>query len=214
MGTLGIIGAGHIGSAVARAAIAAGDEVVIANSRGPESLADLVAELGPAARAATPAEAARAADEAVVVTIPFGRIGELPVEALAGKIVVDTNNYYFERDGHVDALDRGEATVSGMLQELLAESKVAKAFNNIRAAEIMTDGSPSGTPNRRALGTASDYPEASAWVTRFYDRIGYDTVDLGPLSESWRLERDRPGYGDRQTVEQMRANTAAANRLP
>lgn len=214
MAVLGIIGAGHIGSAVARAAIAAGDEVVIANSRGPESLVELVAELGPTARAATPAEAAEAADEAVVVTIPFGRIGELPVTALAGKIVVDTNNYYFERDGHVEALDRGETTVSGMLQELLPGSKVAKAFNNIRAPEITTDGTPPGTPGRRALGTASDFPEASAWVTRFYDRIGYDSVDLGPLAESWRLERDRLGYGQRQTVEQMRANTAAAERLP
>jgi len=214
MAVLGIIGAGHIGTAVARAAIAAGYDVVISNSRGPESLIELVAELGPRARAATPAEAALAADEAVVVTIPLGRIAELPVEALGGTIVLDTNNYYFERDGRIESLDRGEATVSGLLQEMLPESKVAKAFNNIRSSEIETDGSPAGTPGRRALGTASDFPDATAWATTFYDQLGYDTVDLGPLSESWRLERDRPGYGKRQTREEMLANTAAANRVP
>ena len=115
MTTIGIIGAGHIGSQVARAAIASGYEVVIANSRGPETLADLVAELGPKARAATAAEAAQAADVAVV-TVPFKAFGSIPVEPLAGKIVIDTNNYYWERDGHVPALDEGRATVTGMLR--------------------------------------------------------------------------------------------------
>ena len=91
---------------------------------------------------------------------------------------------------------------------------MAKAFNNIVWRQITTDGSPAGTPDRRALGTASDHPEASAFTAKLYDELGFDTVDLGPLSESWRLERDRPGYGTRQTREQMLANTAAANRLP
>ena len=113
MTTIGIIGAGHIGSHVARKAVQLGYDVVISNSRGPETLADLVAELGPRARAATPAEAAAAGDFAVV-TVPFRNYRDIPVEPLAGKVVIDTNNYYWERDGRFPALDNGEATTSGL----------------------------------------------------------------------------------------------------
>lgn len=213
MTTLGIIGAGHIGSQVARVAVANGYDVVIANSRGPETLADLVAELGDRATAATAADAAAAGD-AVVVTVPLGKIDELPVEQLAGKIVLDTNNYYFERDGHIEALDRGETTTSELLQAQLPTSRIAKAFNHIFAADITTDGSPAGTPDRRALATAGDDAEAVAFVTRFYDEAGFDTVNVGPLSESWRVERDRPAYVVRQNADELTANLAIANRLP
>lgn len=213
MTTLGIIGAGHIGSQLARVAVKNGYDVVIANSRGPETLTDLVAELGPRARAATAAEAAEAGD-AVVVTVPLGKIDELPVEQLAGKIVLDTNNYYFERDGHIEALDRGETTTSEMLQKQLPTSRIAKAFNHIFAADITTDGAPAGTPNRRALATAGDDAEAVEFVTRFYDQAGFDTVNVGSLSESWRVERDRPAYVVRQNAAELEANLAIANRLP
>lgn len=213
MTTLGIIGAGHIGSQVARVAVANGYDVVIANSRGPETLADLVAELGSRAKAATAVEAADAGD-VVVVTVPLGRIGELPAEPLAGKIVLDTNNYYFERDGHIEALDEGETTTSELLQQQLPTSRIAKAFNHIFAADITTDGTPAGTPDRRALATAGDDAEAVAFVTRFYDEIGFDTVNVGPLSESWRVERDRPAYVVRQNAQELEANLAIANRLP
>ena len=212
MTTFGIIGAGHIGSQVARLAIAQGDEVVIANSRGPETLAGLVAELGPHARAATAHEAAEAADVAVV-SVPLKAYRDVPVEPLAGKTVLDTNNYYWERDGRIEALDRGEATVSGLLQEHLPTSKVVKAFNHIVAGDITTDGSPAGTDNRRALATASDFPEAVELVTSLYDAAGFDTVSAGPLSESWRVERDRPAYGVRQDAEELRANLARAPRI-
>jgi hypothetical protein len=213
MTTLGIIGAGNIGSQVARVAVANGYDVVIANSRGPETLADLVAELGDRASAATAAEAAAAGD-VVVVTVPLGKIDQLPVEQLAGKIVLDTNNYYFERDGHIDALDRGETTTSELLQVQLPTSRIAKAFNQILAADITTDGSPAGTPDRRALATAGDDAEAVAFVTRFYDEAGFDTVNVGPLSESWRIERGRQAYVVRQNADELRANIATANRLP
>ena len=211
MTTFGIIGAGHIGGQVARAAIGQGYDVVIANSRGPETLADLVAELGPKARAATAAEAAEAADIAVV-TVPLRAYRDVPVEPLAGKIVLDTNNYYWERDGHIDALDRGEATTSGLLQEHLPTSKVAKAFNHIMSSGITSDGAPAGSPNRRALATAGDHPEAVAFVTDFYDRLGFDTVNVGPLTESWRVERDRPAYVVRQNADELRENLAKAPR--
>lgn len=188
-----------------------GYDVVISNSRGPETLEGLVAELGPRARAATAAEAAAAGDFAVV-TVPLKNYKDIPVEPLAGKIVIDTNNYYWERDGRIPALDNGEATTSGLLQEHLPQSKVAKGFNHIMARDIATDGTPAGTENRRALATASDYPEAAELVTRLYDEFGFDTVNVGSLSESWRVERDRPAYVKRQTAGVLKDNLAKATR--
>jgi predicted dinucleotide-binding enzyme len=211
MTTLGIIGAGNIGSQIAREAVKAGYDVVIANSRGPETLADLVGELGPKARAATAVEAAAAADVAVV-TIPLKNYTRVPVAELAGKVVIDTNNYYFERDGHIEALDNGTATVSGMLQSHLPESRVAKGFNAIGAAQITTDGTPKGTPGRRALVTASDFPDAAELVTNLYDEFGYDTVNIGPLDDSWRTERDQPAYGTVGDVEEITRLLALAKR--
>lgn len=212
MTTYGIIGSGHIGSQVARALVALGDNVVIANSRGPESLTELIDELGPLARAATVDDAATAGD-VVVVTVPLRAYRDIPVAPLAGKIVVDTNNYYWERDGHIAELDRGEATTAGLLQAHLPDSKVVKGFNHIPAADITTTGSPAGTPNRRALGTASDFPDAVALMTELYDRIGFDTVSTGPLSESWRIERDRPAYVVRQNADELRENIALGFRV-
>lgn len=211
MTTIGIIGAGHIGSALARAFSGLGYDVVISNSRGPETLQDLVAELGPRVTAATAEGAATAADIAVV-TVPLRALEDVPVEPLAGKIVLDTNNYYFERDGHIEALDRGETTTSGLLQQHLPTSKVVKAFNHLYASDINTTGLPTGDPNRRALGTASDHAEAIELITELYDRLGFDTVSAGPLSESWRLERDRPAYVVRQTADELRENLAAGIR--
>ena len=211
MTTIGIIGAGHIGSQVARAAITAGYDVVISNSRGPETLVDLVAELGTSARAATAAEAGDAGDF-VVVTVPLKAYTQVPVEPLAGKIVIDTNNYYLERDGQIEALDNGTATVSGMLQEHLPTSRVAKGFNHIMAKDITTDGTPAGSEDRRALATSSDFEDAAALVTALYDEFGFDTVNVGPLSESWRVERDQPAYVVRQNREELVANLAKAVR--
>jgi predicted dinucleotide-binding enzyme len=213
MTTLGIIGAGHIGSQVARAAISAGYDVVISNSRGPETLSELVADLGPKARAATADEAGGAGD-VVVVTVPLHALSKIPVEPLAGKIVLDTNNYYFERDGRIEALDKGETTTSQLLQEHLPTSKVVKAFNHIGSGDITVDVAPAGAPNRRALATSSDFPEAVDFVVKLYDELGFDAVDVSPLSESWRVERDRPAYVVRQTEAELRANLEKANRLP
>lgn len=211
MTTVGIIGAGHIGSAIAEGLIAQGHEVVIANSRGPETLTDLVTRLGERARAATVDEAA-AAGEWVVVTVPLKALEEIPAAPLAGKIVLDTNNYYFERDGHVAELDEKRTTTTELAQRHFADAHVAKAFNHIAAAEITTDGTPAGTPGRRALATASEHPDALALVTEVYDAFGFDTVDIGSLAESWRVERDQPAYGPRQTAEELRANLARAER--
>jgi predicted dinucleotide-binding enzyme len=134
------------------------------------------------------------------------------VQPLEGKIVIDTNNYYWERDGRFPELDAGEATTSGLLQKQLPTSKVAKGFNHIMARDITTLGTPAGTPDRRALATASDIPEAAELVTRIYDEFGFDTVNIGPLSESWRVERDRPAYVVRQTAAELTENLARAPR--
>jgi predicted dinucleotide-binding enzyme len=211
MTTIGLIGAGNIGSQVARLAVANGYDVVISNSRGPETLSALVRELGPKARAATAVEAARAADIAVV-SVPLKSYRSVPVEPLAGKIVLDTNNYYPQRDGHIKELDDESTTTSELLQAHLPTSKVVKAFNHIYAAQITTDGRPAGTKNRRALVIAGDDPEAKAIVTRLLDQFGFDTVDAGPLEESWRIQRDTPGYGPRRNAEELRRDLAAAKR--
>ena len=211
MTTIAFIGSGNIGGNVARKAIENGYDVVLSNSRGPETLAPLVAELGSRARAATTDEAAAAGD-VVVVSVPFKAIDSIPVAPLDGKIVIDTNNYYFERDGRVASLDEGVDTVSGLLQAHLPGSHVAKGFNHIGSGDILTDGLPAGTPNRRALATASDFADASDFVTSLYDQFGFDTVNIGPLSDSWRVERDRPAYVSRQNREELVANLAAAPR--
>jgi len=211
MKTIGLIGAGHIGSQVARLAVRSGHDVVISNSRGPETLSDLVAELGPKARAATVDDAAKAGD-IVVVTIPLKNYRSVPVEPLAGKIVIDTNNYYPERDGHIAELDNETTTTSELLQTHLPSSKVVKAFNHIYASQLTTDGTPAGTKNRRALVIAGNDRDAKATVTRLLDQFGFDTVDAGPLGEGWRIQRDTPGYGPRRTAEELRKDLAAAKR--
>jgi predicted dinucleotide-binding enzyme len=209
--TIGLIGAGHIGSQVARLAVANGHDVVISNSRGPATLSGLVAELGPKARAATPEEAAKAGD-IVVVTIPLKNYRSVPVASLAGKIVIDTNNYYPQRDGHIKELDDESTTVSELLQAHLPAANVIKAFNHIQAAALTTDGQPAGTPNRRALVIAGDDAQTKATVTRLLDEFGFDTVDAGPLKEGWRIQRDTPGYGPRRTADELRKDLAAAKR--
>ncbi len=211
MTTIGLIGAGRIGSQVARLAVSHGYSVVISNSRGPETLAGLVAELGPHARAATPLEAAKAGD-IVVVTIPLKNIKTVPVEPLAGKIVIDTNNYYPQRDGHIAELDAETTTTAELLQAHLPTSKVVKAFNHIYAAELTTHGQPAGTPNRRALVIAGDDADAKKVVTKMLDAFGFDTVDAGALKEGWRIQRDTPGYGPRRNAQELKRDLAAAKR--
>ena len=201
--TLGLIGAGNIGSSLARAAITQGWDVVLSNSRGPETLADLVAELGRRARAATPAEAAEAADLAVV-TVPLAAIPTIPVQQLAGKTVIDTNNYYPQRDGQIAVLDDESTTVSELLQAHLPASSVVKAFNHIYFEHIAEYAQPAGTEGRKGLAIAGDDAAAKATVTAFIDAIGFDAVDLGSLSEGWRTQRDTAAYVDNLTADELR----------
>ena len=211
MTTIGIIGAGNIGSSVARRAIAHDYDVVLGNSRGPETLADVVAELGPRARAAVAAEAAAAADFALIAT-PLSAVDDIPVEPLAGKIVLDANNYYPQRDGVIEELEDETTTTSELLQRRLPTSRVVKAFNHIGAAAIADDAEPTGSLNRRALAIAGDDPQARQQVAAFMDQLGFDVVDLGPLAEGWRIQRDTPGFGPRFTAAELRERLDAAKR--
>ncbi|WP_062212580.1 NADPH-dependent F420 reductase [Demequina oxidasica] len=211
MTTIGIIGAGNIGSNFAKAAIAKGYDVVISNSRGPETLGDLMSELGAKATAATAEDAATAGDF-VLVAVPLKNYREVPVDPLVGKLVIDANNYYFERDGQIPALDNNETTTAQMLQEHLPDSHVVKAFNNIPAKDIPTDGTATGTENRRALPIAGNDANAKERVTALLDEFGFDAVDVGPLEDSWRVERDRPAYVVRSNADELRDRIAEAVR--
>ena len=211
MTTIGILGSGQVGSNLARAAIAHGYDVVLSNSQGPETIVGLAGELGPKARAATPAEAAAAADFAIVA-IPLPAIGRVPAEPLAGKVVIATINYFPQRDGHVPAIDAGTTTAPGLLQAHLPASRVVRAFSMINAAEMSGDGHPAGDPKRRALALAGDDPDARRLVARLYDEFGFDAVDLGGLDESWRVDPGQPAFVVRQDAAELRANVAAASR--
>ncbi len=181
MTTVGFIGSGMIGGTVARLAIAGGYDVVMSNSRGPETLADTVSALGPHARAATGAQAAAEGD-LVVVSTPLAAIDKLPADELAGKAVLDTINYYAQRDGNQPELDAGTTTSSERLQRRLPRSHVVKVFNNIYFKHLGALARPAGAPDRTALPIAGDDADAKAAVAAFLDAIGYDTVDAGPLA--------------------------------
>jgi 8-hydroxy-5-deazaflavin:NADPH oxidoreductase len=209
--TIGLIGAGNIGTAVARLSLAAGYDVVLSNSRGPETLTDLVGSLGAGASADT-AEGAASRGDLVVVTIPLKAVTDVPVEPLAGKVVLDTNNYYPGRDGQIPALDAGEVTSSQLLQQHLPTSKVVKAFNHIGSADLESQGQPSGSEGRRALSVFGDDADAVALASQWLDRLGYDVVNGGGLEESWRIQPDTPGYGPRLDADGLRQALADAQR--
>jgi predicted dinucleotide-binding enzyme len=194
MTTVGFIGSGNIGGSVAKLAVAAGYDVVLSNSRGPQTLAGLVASLGPKARAATAAEAAAAGD-IVVVSVPFKAFRDLPVAELTGKVVLDTNNYYPPRDGQFAEIDEGKQTSASLEQEHLSGAHVVKVFNNIFFKHLTSLARPAGSADRTALPIAGDDPASNLAATEFLDRIGYDAVEVGTLADSWRFEPDSPAYG-------------------
>jgi predicted dinucleotide-binding enzyme len=217
MTTIGIIGAGRIGAALARRSLDTGHDVVLANSPGPGSLADLVSGLQDRAstrgtiRAAT-AEEAAAAGDLVVVTVPLAAVGSLPAGPLAGKVVLDTCNYYPERDGRIAELEDESTTTSELVARQLPSARVVKAFNHIYAADIVERATPSGTPHRRAVAIAGDDDAAKTTAASYLDTLGFDAVDLGPLAEGWRVQRDTPGYGPDLDADQLRQAAAEAHR--
>lgn len=193
MSTLGIIGSGNIGSAVARLATAAGIDVVIANSRGPQSLAGLVEELGPRATAGTVEQAARAG-KTTLLSIPLTAYPQLPAGLLQGRLVLDTGNYYPHRDGRLPELDSAEMTTSELAQQWLPGARLVKAFNNIMAHHIPQLARPAGVTGRTTLPVAGDDPAAKTEAAQLVHRLGFDTVDAGTLADSWRFEPESGAY--------------------
>jgi hypothetical protein len=209
---IGIIGAGNIGGTLTRRLRALGHEVSVANSRGPETLADLAKETG--AQAVTPKEAARAG-ELVIVTIPEGHILELPKDLFAGVpdkvVVVDTGNYYpRERDGRIAEIEAG-LPESRWVEEQLGRP-VIKAFNNIDSRHLMAKGRPANSSGRIALPVAGDDPKAKATVMKLVNELGFDAVDAGGLDDSWRQQPGSPVYSTDLNAEGVRHALGQANR--
>jgi predicted dinucleotide-binding enzyme len=206
---IGVIGSGHIGATVAAKLAEAGHEVAIANSRGPETLTDVVAGIGHGARAATVDEAAAFGD-VVVEAIPLHAYETLPAQALAGRIVVDAANYYPGRDGTIEAIDSGAMTSTGLVARHLEGARVVKAFNTIYWEHIRDRGRPAGDPDRLGVPVASDDADAKRVVSDLIDQIGFDAVDGGSLAESRRQEPDTPVYGNPAGADGVRAALAEA----
>lgn len=212
---IGIIGAGMIGGTLARRLVQLGHEVVIANSRGPDTLRELAAEVG--ATAVTAAEAARGG-EIVVVTIPQRAVADLPKDLFAGVpadvVVIDTGNYYPVRDGSIPAIEEGQIESAWVAERL--GRPVIKAFNNIYFNSLLEKGMPKGTPGRVGLPVAGDPPEARAKVLRLVDELGFEPVDVGSIEESWRQQPGTPCYTQDLEAPRVKEALAAADqsRIP
>jgi predicted dinucleotide-binding enzyme len=208
---IGIIGAGHIGKTLARKFSARGHDVLVANSRGPETIEPDALEFG--ARAATASGAIEGAD-VVIISVPFGRIPkvansiacDVPREA----VVIDTSNYYPHRDGVIDAIERGQVESLWVAEQL--GRPIVKAWNAVPASTLQERGVPAGTPGRIALPVAAD-PDAERRVGMdLVDESGFDPFDAGTLAESWRQQPGQPAYCTELGMEAMGPALAAADR--
>ena len=198
---IGVIGSGNIGATAARLFAAAGHEVAISNSRGPETLEDLVEEIGPGVRAATVEDAA-GFGEVVMEAIPFGRYTSLPAERLAGKVFITASNYYPARDGE---LDLGGRASSELVAEHLSGARVVKAFNTIYFARLRDNGRPEAPVEKReVIFVSGDDGEAKGVVSGLIEEIGFAPVDVGTLAESRRQEPGSPVYNVATNPDQAR----------
>ena len=207
---IGIIGAGFVGRAIAKLAIQAGHQVMLSNSRGPQTLFSLKPMIG--CEIGTATEAAIYGD-IVVIAVPLTAIGQLPVKELMGKPLIDAVNYYPERDGQVAALDNQTTTTSEYIASFLPDSKITKAFNAIQMTDLENDGLPAGDPQRRALPLAGDDLATKNRVRALYDAFGFDAVDVGSLSEGWRFQRGMPSYCVRMTEPELTMALEGAQRF-
>lgn len=206
---IGIIGAGFVGRAIGKLAVKAGHQVMLSNSRGPHTLFSLRHGVG--AEVGTVEDAAKFG-EIIVIAIPFSAYRSVPADLLAGKIVLDTNNYYPDRDGRIAELDAFETTTSEMLAKHLPQSRIVKAFNAITMNDLETDGRPGGSAERRALPLSGDDADAKAVAMRLYEEFGFDAVDAGKLSEGYRFERATPAYCVPLTKLQLQQTLAQTTR--
>lgn len=186
---IGVIGTGNIGGTAAKLFVEAGHDVAISNSRGPETLRDLVSQLGPKARAVSVKEAIQFGD-IVFISIPFGKYKQLPTSGFEGKVVVDSNNYYPDRDGHFAELDQDKTTSSELLAQHLGNARVVKAFNTIWFEHLKTQGNKKlSVEERRAIFLSGDDPAAKKTVATLIEDIGFAAVDTGSLQEGGKKQQ-------------------------
>ena len=206
---IGMIGAGKLGSALAKRLVAGGHEVMISNSRGAAAVSAIAAELH-----CEPGSASEAAcfGDVVVVTVPLKSFGNLPVAEIGGRIVIDTCNYYPDRDGHREDLETGRETTSGLLQKALPRARIVKAFNSILSAHLAAGGAKTSNRTLHAVPIASDDAGAAKLVAGLIRDAGFDPVQAGAISDSWKFERARPAYSRPLDANQLRAALARTKR--
>ena len=197
MATIGIIGAGKVGTALARLVIAAGDEVLLVGSPKAQYFEQIVAMTVPGARVATIDEVADAA-ELTILAVPFGKVDTVPLDRFNEAVVVDAANYWEPVDGTPAILQRdvdGTLSTSELVQTLNPAVRLVKSLNHLGYHDMDTDGLPAGDPKRRAVAVAGDDQTANDTVAAFLDRIGFDAVDLGSLAAGAALQPGEPVFG-------------------